>query len=353
MKKILFILTTGLLLNACQPKQAEKQVPANQNKPDTAGLTNNFYDNEPVKALPMVSLSIDGEIANPGAVDFSKLSIHSVIVKETQLNPDGSNKFIGAYRYDGYSLFDILNSVKLQKKNINEFSPIIDLYVEVSNDNGDKVIFSWGELYYPNNLHNIIIAKSVMRIVPSKTKDLWPLPETSKLVVASDLLTERNISNPSKITVRSADATFKVQKGLTPMYSESFKLMAEDGKDVIVKDIPKELNRVTYHTIFYGRGKGIHSTTPFTGYELKQVFEPYYKLSKENLQRGLFVIAGLDGYRIAVTYAELFNRNDQAEFLLIYNPTNKEDGCFKVFPAPDFFSDRAVKALTEVRFEKR
>lgn len=352
MKKILFIAAIGLILNACQPKQAEKQ-PASQNNPDTAGLTNNFYDNEPVNQLPMVALSIEGEIANPGQVDFSKLPIHSVIVKETNLNPDGSNKFVGAYRYDGYSLFDILNSVKLQKKNADEFPPIIDLYVEVSNDKGEKVIFSWGELYYPNNLHNIIIANAVMRIVPSKTKDLWPLPETSKLVVVSDLLTERNISNPSKIIIRSADANFKVQKGLSPMYSESFKISTEDGKEVLIKDIPKELSTNTYHTIFYGRGKGIHSTTPFTGYQLKQVLEPYFKLSKENLQHGLFVIAGLDGYRVAITYAELFNRNDQSEFLLISDPSNKEGGCYKVFPAPDFFSDRAVKSLTEMRFEKR
>ncbi|RPH30722.1 MAG: hypothetical protein EHM93_15305 [Bacteroidales bacterium] len=352
MKKTLFILAAALIFNACQPKQAEKQ-PANQNNPDTSGLTNNFYDNESVNQLPMVALSLEGEIANPSQVDFSKLPIRSVIVKETNLNPDGSNKFVGAYRYDGYSLFDILNSVKLQKKNVVEFPPIIDLYVEISNDNGEKVIFSWGELYYPNNLHNIIIANAVMRIVPSKTKDLWPLPETSKLVVVSDLLTERNISNPSKIIIRSADATFKVQKGMSPMFSESFRFTSEEGKEVVIKDIPKELNKITYHTIFYGRGKGIHSTTPFTGYQLKEVLEPYFNLSKENLQRGLFVFAGLDGYRVALTYAELFNRNDQSEFLLISNPDNKESGCFKIFPACDFFSDRAVKALTEVRFEKR
>jgi len=353
MKNLIIILTAGLLLNACQQRQTESQVSANRIQPDTAGLTNNFYDNETVQALPMVALTINGEIANPVTVDFSKLPIHSVIVKETNLNADGSNRFVGAYRYDGYSLFDILNEVKLQKKNLNEFPPIIDLYVEVSNDKGEKVIFSWGELYYPNNLHNIIIANSVMRIVPSKTKDLWPLPETSKLVVESDLLTERNISNPSKIIIKSADATFNVQKGLSPMFSESFKLTAEGGKEVVVKEIPKNLNMTTYHTIFYGRGKGIHSTTPFNGYELKQVLEPYYKLSKENIQGGLFVFAGLDGYRVVMTYAELFNRNDQAEFLLISDPNNKDGGCFKVFPACDFFSDRAVKALSEVRFEKR
>lgn len=349
MKNTLIIFLACVLLNACRPEQTDKQLHT-ANNPDTAGLTNNFYDNEPVIQLPMVALTIDGEIANPGAIDFSELPIHSVIVKETNLNGDGTNKFVGAYRYDGYSLFDILNHAKLQKKNANEFAPIIDLYIEVSNDKGEKVIFSWGELYYPNKLHNIIIANAVMRIVPSKTKDLWPLPITSRLVVGSDLLTERNISNPSKITIKSADASFKVKKGLSPMYCESFKVLAEDGKEIIIKSIPKDLNTINYNTIFYGRGRGIHSTTPFIGYELKQVLAPYYKLSVKNLQNGLFVIAGLDGYRIVMTYAELFNRNDQTEFLLISDPNDKEAGCFRIFPAPDFFSDRAIKALTDIRF---
>jgi len=349
MKNSLLILGACLLFIAWIPTRANAQVTVK----DTADLTNNFYDNETVMQLSMVALSVDGEIANPGNVDFSKLPIRSVIVKETKLNPDGSNTFVGAFRYDGYSLFDILNEVKLQKKNAAEFAPIIDLYVEVSNDKGEKVIFSWGELYYPNNLQNIIIANAVMRIVPSKTKELWPLPEASKLVVQSDLLTERNISNPTKITIRSANATFKVQKGLSPMFSESFKLITEDGKEVVIKEVNSNVSKITYHSIFYGRGRGIHSTTPFTGYELKQVLEPYYKLSKENLQHGLFVFAGFDGYRVAMTYAELFNRNDQAEFLLLSDRNDTDGGCFKIFPACDFFSDRAVKSLTEVRFERR
>jgi hypothetical protein len=353
MKNLLLIIASCLLISACLPKQAVAQLHVNKSVPDTAGLTNNFYDNEPVKQLSMVALSVDGEIANPGVVDFSKLPIRSVIVKEAKLNSDGSNKFVGAYRYDGYSLYDILNEVKLQKKNANEFAPIIDLYVEISNDLGEKVIISWGEIYYPNNLHNIIIANSVMRIVPSKTKELWVLPETSKLVVPTDLLTERNISNPSKISIRSAVASYNVQKGLSPMFSESFKLMAEDGKEVVVKEVAPSLNKVTYNSIFYGRGRGIHSTTPFIGYELKQVMEPYYRMSTENIQRGLFVLAGLDGYRVVMTYSELFNRNDQAEFLLISDNNEKDGGCFRIFPACDFFSDRAVKALFDIRFEKR
>ncbi len=95
------------------------------------------------------------------------------------MKEDGSNAFIGAYRYDGYSLFDILNDRILKKKNKEEFSPIIDLYVEIENAKGEKVVLSWGEIYYPNFLHNSIIATDVMRIVPSKTKELWPLPSES------------------------------------------------------------------------------------------------------------------------------------------------------------------------------
>jgi hypothetical protein len=160
--------------------------------PDTTDMTNNFYDNTQAISLVMSDLIIEGEIANPGKVNFSALPQHSVIVKETLLNEAGGDRFVGAYRYDGYSLFDILNERIIKKINSEEFNPIIDLYIEVESKTGEKVVFSWGEIYYPNNLHKIIIAGSVSRIVPSRTKELWPLPATSKMVAASDLDTERN-----------------------------------------------------------------------------------------------------------------------------------------------------------------
>jgi len=350
MKKIVIPILL-LIAWSCNQNKESKQV-AQEVMIDSLEQTNNFYDNEPVQQLSMVQLVVDGEIANPDTVDFSKLPIHSVIVKEALLNADGTNKFIGAYRYDGYSLFDILNTVKIQKKNADIFPPIIDLYIEVSNDAGEKVVFSWGEIYYPNNLHKIIIANAVMRIVPSKTKELWPLPETSKLVAGNDLLTERNISNPTRITVRSLDATFKINREIKPLFSDKLKVVNVNGNESFLS-IPKSLSPVTFNTIFYGRGRGIHSTTPFTGYCLKDILHSIYPLSKDKIQRGLFTVAALDGYRMSVTYSELFNRNDQQEFLLIDDPQNMEGGRYKLFPACDFFSDRAIKALNEIRFEIR
>jgi len=314
-------------------------------------MTNNFYDNVETYPLPVKELFIDGEIANPGKVDFKSLPVHSVIVKETLLDSTGGDMFVGAYRYDGYSLFDILDKSKLKKANSNEFRPIIDLYVEIENEKGEKVVFSWGEIYYPNNLHKILIASGVSRIVPSKTKHLWPLPVESKIVAASDLMTERNINSPVRITVKSYPHSFTVQQGMSPMYSSRIDVFSSSGKVGQIETLPANLNNQTFNTIFYGRGKGIHSTTPFNGILLKDLLLKSYPLCRENLKSGMICIAGKDGYRSVVSYSELFNRNDQQEFMLVKTGVQEDGGLFRIFAAADFFSDRAVKSVSEIHLD--
>jgi hypothetical protein len=310
-------------------------------------MTNNFYDNSETYPLTVNSLFVDGEITNPGYVDFSELPLHSEIVKETLLDSAGGDKFLGAFRYDGYSLFDILNKRVIKKANSEEFSSIIDLYIEIENWSGEKVVFSWGEIYYPAVLHNIIVASSVSRIVPSKTKELWPLPKTAKIVAGADLITERNISQPVKITVKSIRKSFPVSKGMSPMISSDFRLYKNDKQlGIIAKTDEKE--SVTFNTIFYGRGKGIHSTTPFTGLALKDVIGKYYPVSGISLKTGMFCLVGKDGYRCAVSYGELFNRNDQQDFLLIQSKPDEDGGLYRIFAACDFFSDRAIKSVSEI-----
>jgi hypothetical protein len=350
MKTTSFIAICFLSLVSCNNKPVKLMTNMTQSgiqSKDTADMTNNFYDNTDTYALPVKELIIEGEISNPGKVDFSMLPKHSVIVKETLLDSAGNDRFVGAYRYDGYSLFDILDKSILKKSNSEEFRPIIDLYVEIENAKGEKVVFSWGEIYYPNNLHKIIIATGVSRIVPSKTKDLWPLPQTSKIVAGSDLVTERNISEPVKITVRSIHKSLTVVKGLSPMYSADFKIFDKD-KQLAKLSPASDKGIVTFNTIFYGRGKGIHSTTPFVGVLLKDILGKYYPFEKQRLQTGLFCFAGKDGYRCAVSYSELFNRNDQQEFLLIKTKPDEDGGLYRIFSASDFFSDRAIKSVSDI-----
>ena len=310
--------------------------------------TNDFYDDAPRIDLPPAALTIDGEVANPGQVDFSVLPLRQVVVKETAF--DGANgKFIGAYQYEGYSLYDILNSIELKKNNQEEFPPIVDLYVVVENAAGEKVVLSWGELYYPIHRHEILIASAVRRIVPSKTKDLWPLPETSKLVVASDLYTVRNISRPVKITIRSSSKSFEIRRDLKDMYAPqlTFKVGNEVKKVLSDKDSPAE-PLVSYNSVFYGRGRGIHGTTPFTGMMMKDVTGNFLKITADDLKTGLVTSVAPDGYRAIFTMSEIYNRNDQAEVLIVPMPEVTDQGGYLLYPAADYFSDRSIRCLSEL-----
>ena len=351
MKRIFLLSIIFLSLISCNSVQKPSVENEKKNSVqfiDSSDMTNNFYDNVETYPLPVKELFIDGEVANPGKVDFTNLPLHSVLVKETLLDSAGKDRFTGAYRYDGYSLFDILDKSILKKANISEFKPIIDLYVEIENGKGEKVVFSWGEIYYPNNLHKILIASSVSRIVPSKTKELWPLPVDSKIVAASDLVTERNISSPVRITVKSYPHSFTVKQGLSPMYSSLIDVYNSSVRVGQIETLPKNLQDLTFNSIFYGRGKGIHSTTPFTRILLKDLLLKYYPVTRENLKSGIVCIAGIDGYRSAVSYSELFNRNDQQEFMLIKSEAEEDGGLFRVFSAADFFSDRTIKSVSEI-----
>ena len=338
MKKLTFILGSLLIIGHIFA----------QNK---APETNDFYDNDSTYELGKPMLEISGEIANPGKVDLSKLPLHSEIVKEAVLNEKGDTVFVGAYRYDGYSLYDILNNSIIKKKNEKEFNSIIDLYVEIENSKGEKAVVSWGEIYYPINRYKLIFATKVCRIIPSKTKDLWVLPKENKFVVATDLVTERNISNPVKITVKSYPRSYTVNKEMENKFSKEIAVYKKDNKVQTISKYPNEFQRFVYNAVFYGRGKGIHGITQFNGVALKDVIGKQLSKSKKDIQSGLIAVIGKDGYRCVFTYSELFNRNDFQNVLLIDRSDDAKDGAFSIFPAPDYFSDRAIKGITEIRIE--
>jgi len=187
-------------------------------------------------------------------------------------------------------------------------------------------------------------------IKPSKTKDEWPLPESSKIVVATDLLTERNIYNPVKITVKSYDREFEVSHR-DGAYSPEISIISGNSTVQKLTELPAGQNLMTYPTIFYGRGRGIHSITPFEGVMLKNILADHYSLNQSNIREGIFVVAAKDGYRTVYTFSEIMNRNDQSEVLLVDMGNGTENGKFRLFPAADFFSDRAIFAVEGIYFD--
>ena len=313
---------------------------------------NDFYDNTPARDLAGPRrIEVAGEIANPGPVELASLPIRSQIVRETRV-ADGENRFLGSYRYDGFSLFDILKERYVKKNNREEFKSVIDLMVLVENRQGERVVFSWGEIFYPTNLHRIMVATRVAPIIPTLTKEEWPLPEETRLIVAGDLATVRDIPAPSRITVFSSPLSFKRSIAPNALYSPAMSVFDAAGKKKqTIESLPETLPLLDYSTVFYGRGKGFHGIQNFHGRPLREILRPLFPTSESNLKRGYFIIAALDGYRITVSYGELFNRNDFVEFLIVDRGLNADGGRFALFPAPDFFSDRAVKSIGDIYFQ--
>jgi hypothetical protein len=310
---------------------------------------NDFYDNSKTFSLSGPCIEIFGEVKNPGKVDFSRLSLRSVIVREVVFR-DNKPAFVGSYRYDGYSLFDILREYHVNKKNRAEFDSVIDLMVAVENQQGEKVVFSWGEIFYPVELHRILVAFRVARIVPSKTGELWPLGKTTKLVCAYDLVTERNIKNPAKITVFSAPVQLTASKSNPDENGGGICLLKNKQKIRKITRLVPGLEKRIYPSIFYGRGRGFHGIQYFSGTLFKSVLQKDFDFNKENIRSGYFVVAAVDGYRITLSYSELCNRNDQADILIIDRGVGDRQGRFRLFPAPDFFSDRAIYAINSIYF---
>ena len=107
-----------------------------------------------------------------------------------------------------------------------------------------------------------------------------------------------------------------------------------------------------YPTVFYGRGRGFHGVMEFQGVPLKSVLGPHVPVTRQSLQRGLVTAEGADGYRAAYTAAEIVNRCDQSEVLVI-DDGPVDGGRFRLFASNDYLSDRAVQTLSEIRYAER
>ncbi|HEX2695747.1 MAG TPA: hypothetical protein VHP61_08320, partial [Acidobacteriota bacterium] len=309
---------------------------------------NDFYDNEPFVDLPLKPLEVAGEVAAPGRVELAGLPLRSVMVREA-VTQKGKPEFVGSYVFQGYSLFDILRERTVAKKNEKEFRSVIDLLIVVENAKGDKAVFSWGEIFYPTAPHRILVAVKAAAIVPSLTKERWPLPGKARLAAADDLVADRNLEDPVRITVLSAPLSFPVQKGKSPLRAASFRVVDRGRETGKIEHLPEGVSVMTLPSVFFGRGRGFHGITEFAGVPLRTVLARLVPSDSAAIRRGFLVLAGDDGYRAVVSASELFNRNDNGEFLLC-DRGDKDGGRFSVYPGPDFFSDRAVKALKEIHY---
>ncbi len=350
MKKIFTLLLLVVVFISCDNDQEDQKAGTSEEKMtspiiDSLDKNNDFYDNTPPYRSSGETITVGGETDTTLQFSLDDFPLREVIVREALPTAEGDS-FVGAYMYSGVSLYDLLKDVKVHKAS-DHFKPIIDQYVVITAVDGKKATVSWGEIYYPEVRHDIIIATSVRRIEPSKTREKWPEPQLPKLVIGHDLYDSRNISMPQSISIHSVSQA-PVELEMDSLYtSELYLQIANDNTPVVLS--PEAFRKYSAPTIFYGRGSGIHGITNFEGYDMAE-FLKYFADSRkpENLRNGKVIFHGADGYRAVFTFSEIVNRNDDGK--LLWMERQREGGRIRLLPTYDFFSDRAIKSLYKIEF---
>lgn len=311
---------------------------------EKAETSPSFFDDSELKEYSPLSILVDGEVENPGTVDLQLLPMNGFPTKLVSFGKD-KNKFIGSYFVNGYSLFDIINQKKAKKANEAEFKPAVDLYVIVENEKGEKVVFSWGELFYSKSNFKAVITKSIRAINPSKMKMKWALPETTILVCGDDAFNFRSISNPTKITVKSFVGNYS-PKRVKEIYAPEFSFSGSDA-NVTVKDI-SGIEKRKFRGLGYGHGMGWKGTEEVEGLVFKDVMSKYLTIDEKQIASTILCVSAKDGYRVTFSLSEIVNRNDMNDFLLIEKNGSLEEGKYNLFATPDFFVDRNVRSVEKI-----
>lgn len=345
MNKYILLFLTALLLQSCR-HLIDGMSGATKNY-DPNG--NSLYHRTDETQLKVGELQVLGEVKKPGKVKLKNFYKREVFCK--QAVPDSATEiaFIGAYRYRGYSLFDLLNPFIAEKKNAEAFRPSIDLYIIIENDKGDRVVFSWSEIYHTHNPHQIIIATEWAPIKPYKKEVDYPNANLWKVVAANDMFAFRELENPTKITVKSFDKKeYEINRDLKDPFTPTVRLVVNNEEVNQIDSTTVGLFKTEYNSIFYGMGMGYHHAASLRGIELQKVVLPYVKSAKQMSRNGLVCFAGLDGYRAVYSFSELFNRVDQVKPILAIPNKGDKNGYFRIYNPMDFYADRSVKGLAEI-----
>ncbi|MBE0663431.1 MAG: hypothetical protein IH597_13305 [Bacteroidales bacterium] len=353
MKRYLFLLLlSALFLQSCNllPDAVADAITGATKTMATDG--NSLFHQTKEVSLKTGTLTVEGEVKTPGEINLDNHYKQEVFIKESLYDAESGINFIGAYRYRGYSLFDLLHPFNHEKKNAEVFRPAIDLYVVIENATGERVSFSWSEIFHTNNPHQIIIATEAAPIVPYRKEVNYETGDTWKVVAANDLFAYRVLVDPVKITVYSFDKKeYVINRDLEPLYSQEIQVMQDDQQIASIPMIEDEDAYTRYYSSFYGMGMGYHAARYFQGPLLSKLLEGSIDFFDPELNRhGLVCFAGLDGYRSVYSYSELFNRTDQVMHILAVPENPMDGGFYRIFHPSEFYADRSVKSLAEIYF---
>ena len=341
---------------------------------------------KPAPATPM-GVALSGSVRKPGRVEASALvglprrAVHAKLA--------GEKRYRGTIEAEGVALKDLLERAEVAKAANDNFDRPLDLAIVVTGRNGKKALFSWGELFLGGDEGGALFADRLRPFIPHHHDPIgdarfasgtWLGPEArekldvsgcagchdgGKLVTVNvprgvcvvptrDAGGRRFVEDVVSIEVRQAGFPAPARKrDLPDPWVEAPALVLPDGRSVpLDAKTTKGLARVEGADVAIGLGRGFHGERRFAGGSLAALLRAKLPAGADP---GLLavVVTASDGYRSLYSGGEVLLSRLPENVVLVDaeegKPLVRKVGRLKAFVRGDFFVDRAVRNLAEVR----
>jgi hypothetical protein len=341
--------------------------------------------------------SVEHTVSVGGAVK-NKLALTSAVpaglerVRRIVKVGDATGRYRWTLEVEGVSLAALLDHVVVEKKHDDGFSRPLDTLVVVTGRNGERAMMSWGEVFAGRDPNAFVLAPTLRPYLPHHHEEVdwsafdaraWrgiPARETLKiescaachdgkdklapitlprgwcLVVPGDRWPARFVEDVESVKV--IQVVGPVAAGTPAGKRKAVRvevptLVGVDGtKSPLTAVLLTTLPRVAYRDTAIGMGRGFHGTRTWQGGALAELIRPLVPKGVSPLEVYV-LLSGSDDYRAVLSGAELFGSPLSGNVVLVNReddkPLEAEAGRYKVVVISDFFVDRSVRSLAEIR----
>lgn len=330
---------------------------------------------------------LSGSVKKAGVVDAARLAAlprRAVLAKVP-----GVARYRGTFATEGVALKELLEGAEVAKATNDNFDRPLDLAVVVTGRNGTKALFSWGELFLGGDDGAALLADRMRPLVPHHHAAIedarfapgaWfgvearekldvsscagchdggklgkiDVPRGVCLVPTRDATGRRFVEDVVSIEVRQAGFPAPPRKrDLPDPWVEAPALVLPDGSSTPLDvAVLKGIARAGGADDGIGLGRGFHGHRAFEGASLAALLRSKLPVGTDP---GLLfvVVTASDGYRSLYSGGEVLLSRWPENVLLVDTeggkPLLRKSGRLESYARADFFVDRSVRNLAEVR----
>lgn len=332
-------------------------------------------------------IALTGAVKKPGAVDLAALAgvPRHVVPAKVQ----GAASYRGTFEVVGVALKDVLEKAEVAKTVPDGFDRPLDLAVVVTGRDGKRALFSWGELFVTGDDGAALLVDGVRPLVPHHHEAIddqrfapgsflgvearrkldvsgcaachdggrllkVDAPRGICLVPTKDAGGRRFVEDVVSIEVRPAGFPAPPKrKDLPDPWVEAPPLVLPDGKSIpLTAEALQGVPRVEGEEDAIGLGRGFRGHSRFAGASLAALLKSKLPTGTDP---GLLyvVVTGSDGYRSLYSGGEILLSRLPENVVLVDTedgkPLLRKSGRLKSLPRGDFFADRDVRTVSEIR----